>query len=916
MENKIEQLLHGYGRGHERLAGSISLDPHDADLVGRLTDLSGTLSGEIQFEPYLTAYPLPSGSHYAVARTWPDSEAPRSGCVMTHTLLVPMSIWEQMTELNALAEMFRFPERRVADPGYNLSLPLRRGGASDVSILFAAPLASPVLDFVQKFFGDGTKPIVWFGKKHPSELVWLLLRGLWPKARARFSACTMCLQPRTLEDRPFDLMFASADSYPRFVKLGDSHFIDDSLNHSRQKVPVEDWCREWAQRLFLSTESTHSWTDIWDELDDEPTAIRKLYLIQSMAKSASSAPQAAVGKMDLLESVAREPNVGLEHKRRTAEVATHFAQFAPHAVDGLESLRLIEDRLRRPAYSEVASTVGPKLQIAVASVIGQHPEMISRAFESAHDLGDLSDSWFGRGVLDGLISALTTRPDAILVLNDCPIEVVRALAARKEVFTAYSRALLSHREDEEVRRKLVRWLDEPRDTESRRRLRRIAREVVPPSDVELVAMTLKGLPEGEVNETLDWLMSQKGVADGIGRVCEQISAEYPAAVRSWAQHLAHWNVEVAEVVAATVPKSKDGLLELLAGRDFPSNELPLVAAAYLRGFESNRFPYWLVEYARESSDLLHTLLRGVPRRQPIVSRAIDQLLAATPDMPVCDSASAMVAIGSSRGQPHLVRLIGSLMRGLIVAHVTDKLDVSSAQAVWAMPEASEWLERVDAYDLKTVVTRGARTSVPQWSNAWSWIASAPKALYARQPVVLPDLIDALIRASSPEWPAKATDQWVRILQRAKLDGCSDRAQLLLSVQSLDFAFRNGRLPVSGLVVESFVPVYAAVTASSSLPPETATLFGMFDWDKGKELRRDLIDAFFYAQWPPGDLALATGDRHLLRKVFKRLLRKPGGHQYARAMYADLSSRVSATVRPFTSALEEMLQNPGFYEEWD
>lgn len=915
MENRIEQLLHGYGRGHERLAGSVKLDPRDADLVGRLSDLSGTLSGEADFQPYLTAYPLPSGTHYAVAQTWPDRGAPRSGCVMTHTLLVPMSAWEQLREPSALVSLLRFPERRVADPGYDSPLPLH-DSTSHVAPTPGDPLAAPILDFVQRFFGDGTKPIVWFGRKQPSELVWPLLRGLWPKARARFSACTLCFQPRTLEDRPFDLMFAPAEAYPRFAKLGDSHFIDDSMTSSRLQAPVEDWCRDWAKSLFASSESVHAWTDLWGELDDEPTAIRKLFLIQAMAKTASMAPQAAVGKMDLLESVAREPGAGLERKRRTAEAAAHFALVAPDAADGLESLRLIEDRLRRPAYAEVAAAVGPELQSAVSAVVGRHPELASRAMGSAMGLGDLNDSWFGRGVLDGLVSISTIRPDEILVLNELPLDVVRTLANREEVFAAYSRALLSHRDDVAIRNRLVRWLDELRDMDSRRRMRRIAREALPPSDVELVSLTLKGLPEDEVGDTLDWLMNQKGANGRTDRICEHISQEYPAAVRSWAHGMDRWDEQIATVVSATVPKSRSGLRELLMGEDFPPERLPLLVAAYLRTIWSDRFPHWLGEYARESPVLLKTLLRGASEGQPIVSWSIDRLLAAAPEIPVTDVAGVATAIEHSRGQPHFARLVDGLMRGLIVGYISDDLDESAAQAIWATHDANSWLEAVDPFELKAVVTRHVRTNVRQWVRAWRWIASAPTSLYSRRAVVLPDLIDALLRAQSLEWPAETTDHWVRILRRCRVDGCSRRTQLLLSVQSLDFAFRNGRLPLSRLVVESFLPVYVAVTTSSSLPPETATMFGILDWDKGKELRRDLIDAFFYTQWPPGDLALATGDVGLLRKVFKRLLRKSGGQQYARAMYADLSSRMSADIRPFVSALADMLHDPGFYEEWD
>ncbi|XUJ36588.1 hypothetical protein ACQ5SK_18540 [Bradyrhizobium japonicum] len=54
---QIHQLLHGYRNGHELLAGSVKLPPGDAELVARLSDLSGTLQSDVRFQPYVTIYP-------------------------------------------------------------------------------------------------------------------------------------------------------------------------------------------------------------------------------------------------------------------------------------------------------------------------------------------------------------------------------------------------------------------------------------------------------------------------------------------------------------------------------------------------------------------------------------------------------------------------------------------------------------------------------------------------------------------------------------------------------------------------------------------------------------------------------------------------------------------------------------------
>src|SRR5256885_11935031 len=44
--------------------------------------------------PYTTLFrSLPSGRFYVVAMTWQDVNAPRAGCVLTRSLLVPMGAW-------------------------------------------------------------------------------------------------------------------------------------------------------------------------------------------------------------------------------------------------------------------------------------------------------------------------------------------------------------------------------------------------------------------------------------------------------------------------------------------------------------------------------------------------------------------------------------------------------------------------------------------------------------------------------------------------------------------------------------------------------------------------------------------------------------------------------------------------------
>src|SRR5687768_8436973 len=106
---RVDQTVHGYRRGHQLIAASVQLDADDAELVRRLSDLSGILTPETPFLPYLTAYPLPSNRYYVVAKTWLDEMAPRDGCVLTHSLLVPMKAWERLDPPVLVRDFFASP---------------------------------------------------------------------------------------------------------------------------------------------------------------------------------------------------------------------------------------------------------------------------------------------------------------------------------------------------------------------------------------------------------------------------------------------------------------------------------------------------------------------------------------------------------------------------------------------------------------------------------------------------------------------------------------------------------------------------------------------------------------------------------------------------------------------------------------
>ena len=409
------QLLHGYRSGHGQIAASIKLPGRDSELITRLSDLSGSLSSGLQIEPYLTMYPLPSRQFFAIARTWPDLEAPRAGCVLTHTLLIPTEVWETLHDVRSLDSLFRNPH---TSPDYNFADPANlRARSSDAAprdLRLDLPRAR---SFVSRYFGQGLRPIVWFNATEPEEYLWRLLEHLWPKLRSSFSSCTFSLQQRVLHDRPFDLLFAPSIVYARFTKLPPDQLIEPTAERKVPSSDIEPWSEYWARAFFSADPglpSNESELPIWSELSEDPTAVRKLSLVHELRLRAAQSPTAGVGAMDVVESLAHDADSAVPLKQLIVRDAINATIGATSAEDALTSLRLIEDRLHRESFRNIAVDSYRPLSRAASQVTLRDPNAAMQL--SASWLVDRhmeSRSAFADGVLQGLIDAANAFPSRI-----------------------------------------------------------------------------------------------------------------------------------------------------------------------------------------------------------------------------------------------------------------------------------------------------------------------------------------------------------------------------------------------------------------------------------------------------------------------------------------------------------------------
>lgn len=107
----INQILHGYENGHNKLASSINLSLEDDNLMRVMSDWTGFTGFTEKDDSYITCYTLPDSGLYVIAKTWYAKEMPRPGCVWTHSLIINLEKTDDSLDFRKLGELFIRPQK-------------------------------------------------------------------------------------------------------------------------------------------------------------------------------------------------------------------------------------------------------------------------------------------------------------------------------------------------------------------------------------------------------------------------------------------------------------------------------------------------------------------------------------------------------------------------------------------------------------------------------------------------------------------------------------------------------------------------------------------------------------------------------------------------------------------------------------
>lgn len=407
MNGQIQQTLHGYERGHRLLASSLELPQSVARRLLYLSDLSGSNRAE-GFEQYLTGYPLPEISSYALSQTWDAPEMARPGCVFSHTLLIDFSDLAQVSDLNVLLSLFRRPEKAGCESMYSQSLTLptktrpRNLDLRQVRSLLAGLYSPDEPDLI----------IAASSSEEWLAAIMAVWSQMWPRLRRRWTFSTGSLGPRNIDGQRFALQVIPARWRTRMEReFADAIWLDDSfepqLSTDNLAVLTDDcasvtdtelrkYLRHQAADLPPNRSFMPMLLDLWklQQLGDSapPDPVQIVALLSDVGRlfpRPDDAPRLKSEHFGPARSISRE--VAILSALAQASVGNAFDADALGCEDRIVSLwqthRHEAEQVFAALLEEQSSQLGERMLGAIAKVLttdevvdlaGTHPAVVNR----------------------------------------------------------------------------------------------------------------------------------------------------------------------------------------------------------------------------------------------------------------------------------------------------------------------------------------------------------------------------------------------------------------------------------------------------------------------------------------------------------------------------------------------------------
>lgn len=846
---KVDQQLHGYRHGHQLLASSIKLEKADQELVNRLSDIAGPLRPGEAFKPYLTAYPLPSGMHYVLARTWQDMDVPRAGCVRTLSLLIRKDDWESARTLAPFLGLLNsdvpavVAERTAVQVGAELSLPVISGGRE--------------IELLEALFLEERKPIVVFDVLEAELVAVRLLTSFWPSLRGSFSMSTFALSPRKLIGRSFDLVFSPKDSRSRFASW-EGRRIDARNGSDNERHP---WSGRIANRIFSAPHPRLLDEDEAGFLASDESGsgalLRITFLWNDLQKKLAESPTAALGLLDIANTRSTRDVAAI---RNLEPVLARAAKQAVTVMPAKDAWTFLGAMTRKLQHFRIGLSSARSIRAAAIDLASRDP---IQAIDAAAEMEGKGSSDFLIGaVADGLsrrphdeavsLLAVTSAPLLVHLLTASPMLAQKVLSGDGRVSAALAQALplVDSQLFNQARRKLLRLL-------------------VDEWHVPAAAQMIATLDADELKSEAVHLYDVNGFASEAMSEClaaraRDIGAE--VLLRDVVQPLGS-GLMVENLVAALLRPCTDDLAWVLYGEILSESRRVSLLQGLLRSASLDDLRSML-----SNQDILEASLAALPDSAGELLHTIASNVA----MPL----SAQLALAMrllSAGQ-----IFGK--RTLIV-QVLDRClrERFDGDEIIVITKLMACLGR--HLDGARIVHVGVNWSVPAPVASRNILAFDRAATDAREQVLVAveTLGGALQERRFLDINAEAVLASAELLWDARK--VASDAQLRASSRLLPFLMRARYEPASPLIAAAFPSVYRSLSKGDEPVGILKLFFG--ERDHCKSARHDLVSAFLGSEWRPSDLALAGARAGELPRILKNLVSQYGGEHYLGVIERDL-----------------------------
>ncbi|MFL6388859.1 MAG: hypothetical protein ACJ71U_15360 [Terriglobales bacterium] len=854
---QVEQQCHGYKGGHQLLATSVKLVREDQDTIDRLSDISGALRPDERFSPYLTAYPLPSGEYYVLAKTWQDLDARRAGCVLTRSFLIRLGDWIHFEDVQGLIQRLKPVDRHnvLVEP-FDMD--------SDNNRNIPPVNLCRTTELVEALFLEERQPIVVFGTTESDLIITRLLTAFWPGIKRNFSTCSFALGPRTVAGRPFDLVFSPKELRSRFAKW-EGRRIDGS--GERDPVMRHKWSAATSRRIFEDPSPALSRIDALGILSRDRTGdesrLRLALLWNDLVEQLKESPTAILGMLDILQSQTED----LSKYSHEINVAVSEAIKRSSGMEASKTLEFLVPLCNKLADTPIPLGIVLKLRRSIAQTTAGDVSAAIRLIASSLPNGKFITRILFAGIGAGIAKVPAQFLDEQLFSKLTDEHLMLLLAVSKQ----FSMELVGEEPaslDSLWIDRLAEALNFPASQLTKRAKSNITENLINEMQLPLLEACMREAHLSEVLRVLKALWKKSKLA------IPAFDSVLLAAVKGRSELLELRNVTLAmPATSGTVRLLLSSLNACIEDFEWTIHERRVGHAirSKMIGVLFEQSSATVLATLARKQDLLEDLQRNFDAS--VYSAAI------YPYLKTLAWSDLDIDVVLSVALP-LLQQIRSHSRSEILSIFIYKAlrysQRSSNESICHLISDEQFVVNPDYLVANAVSPESTATRISD--NLLILNRSHPRV---RREVLR--YIDNLSLRVSQHQPEKLTDDginsWSELIRDA--GEINPVGQMRAAGTALAFALTQLKKNVSPLVVVSFPLVYRELKQGKETPLLWAIFFQ--DWDRCKAVRKELIESFIKSSWPPLDLlkaSLPTGD---LDRILGRLLKDERGSKYLKRL---------------------------------